>query len=264
MMNSYIKSLEFLIIAVIAVFLFGCEKEIEGPSVSITATPSTVNAGEMVTFDITGDAETFAIFTGDDGHNYDSSFLVIADGKDLDLGVLVLTNQRLDIAEFWLELEVKDFNEEIKSANEDLRNDTTILESDKIYQDTVVFDDLIASLKANIVGVEFPNADNASYNTAIAMFGMVDTAEDLVDDFFEDQGTYLAPAGGYHKGVALNRFDLGYTYVYDTPGTYVATVVATNISTKKYSGDGYKTDRSATASEYNFERVIRQVTIVVN
>lgn len=57
-----------------------------------------------------------------------------------------------------------------------------------------------------------------------------------------------------------------YKYKYTTAGTYQATMVATYIGRKKYSGDGYKTDRAneVLATEYEIERRIKTIEIKVN
>lgn len=56
-----------------------------------------------------------------------------------------------------------------------------------------------------------------------------------------------------------------YTYRYTTPGVYKAVMVATYIGRKKYSGDGYTTNRpnEISASEYNIERRYKTIEITV-
>ena len=57
-----------------------------------------------------------------------------------------------------------------------------------------------------------------------------------------------------------------YKYKYTTAGTYSATMVATYIGRKKFSGDGYKTNRAdeILASEYDIERRFKTIEIKVN
>jgi hypothetical protein len=57
-----------------------------------------------------------------------------------------------------------------------------------------------------------------------------------------------------------------YKYKYTTAGTYQATMVATYIGRKKYSGDGYKTNRAdeVLATEYEIERRVKTIEIKVN
>ena len=57
-----------------------------------------------------------------------------------------------------------------------------------------------------------------------------------------------------------------YKYKYTTAGTYTATMVATYIGRKKYSGDGYKTGRAdeVLATEYDIERRYKTIEIKVN
>nr|HMP31908.1 hypothetical protein [Saprospiraceae bacterium] len=56
-----------------------------------------------------------------------------------------------------------------------------------------------------------------------------------------------------------------YTYKYTAPGTYKATLVSNFIGRKQYSGDGYRTNRADNilATEYPFERQIKEITITV-
>lgn len=77
----------------------------------------------------------------------------------------------------------------------------------------------------------------------------------------------------------IKAFDLGitvpyvydgqtvnYKYTYTTSGTYRATMVATYVGRKQYSGDGYQTGRAdeILASEYPVKRVYKTVEVKVN
>lgn len=57
-----------------------------------------------------------------------------------------------------------------------------------------------------------------------------------------------------------------YSYKYSTAGTYKATLVSTFTGRKQYSGDGYRTNRADNilASEYPYERQVKEITITVN
>ena len=115
-----------------------------------------------------------------------------------------------------------------------------------------------------MVGQDYDYREVAKYDITTELMPPLPTvANDLVDNYFQDNSTLLAPDGGYATGVALNRYDLGFTHVYSEPGEYTATVIATNVSNKNYSGSGYKNDRTASANEYNFNRLMKQVTITV-
>ena len=64
-----------------------------------------------------------------------------------------------------------------------------------------------------------------------------------------------------HQGTTIEM-----THTYNTPGTYTAMLVATYIGRKKYSGDGYRTNRANEIlfSEYDIERIFKEVVITVN
>ncbi|MEQ8239964.1 MAG: DUF5017 domain-containing protein [Cyclobacteriaceae bacterium] len=261
--NSNINRHLAFIIFFAVIVLCACEEELPEPTLSVVATPTTVKVGDTVYFKITGSAETFVIYTGERGHNYDSSYLAIAEGQEVDLGSLVLTADSLDSATVWLENTVRGYNIATNNANEAIRNDTTIEEAAKVYEDTIVFDNMMGALEA-LVGRSFKNENEAQYFvTKDALQPLPNIAVALVRDYFTDQGTYLAPAQGYDTGVPLDKYNLNYQYTYNRPGEFTATVIATNLSNKKYSGSGYKYDRTASASEYQFGRLIRQVTITV-
>lgn len=242
-MKTYIK-LYLLLISVFAVVLFtSCQEEAEEPELNVIATPTTVNVGDEVVFDIVGNAETFVIYTGDPGHDYNNSYLAIAEGSEVDLESVVLTNDSLNNLLPWLEAEIDNYNSTAEAP--------------------LIFDN-IASRLNNFVNKEYQYKSVAKYEiTTQLMPELANIADQLVESYFEDNSVILAPDGGYHTGVALGRYNLGYTYVYNSPGTYTATVIATNISNKNYSGSGYKYNRTASASEYDFNRLIKQVTITV-
>lgn len=214
-------------------------------SLNISA-PSRVLVGEEFLVNIVGDADAFSIYTGDEGHNYDSSYLALTEGKEVDSELVVLTADSLAVVLTWLEPQVNNFN-----ANLDAE------------QDALVFSEIERALTA-LVGVEFEYYEAARYYIATEILvGMESVAVNLVNNFFEDRSTLLAPEGGYHTGVALNRYNLNYSYAYSKPGEYTITVIATRVSNKKYQGSGYNDVRGSDSSEYGIERLVKEVTIMV-
>lgn len=73
----------------------------------------------------------------------------------------------------------------------------------------------------------------------------------------------------FDKGQGLNYIYPGttqtYQYKYTKAGTYKATLVSTFVGRKKYTGDGYQTNRpdEVLASEYPLERQVKTIQIVV-
>ncbi len=63
--------------------LFACSKDEQPDDVqlSVTANKTQVKVGENVQFRVQHNATSLAIFTGDEGHNYDTSAYVLLDGK---------------------------------------------------------------------------------------------------------------------------------------------------------------------------------------
>ncbi|MCF6332017.1 MAG: DUF5017 domain-containing protein [Draconibacterium sp.] len=223
----------------ISLIFASCNKDEIVPELSVTATPTTVAAGDPVTFEIFGDAETYVIFTGDEGHEYAKSYLAITEGKDVDLEEVALTNDSLIALEPWLK--------------------EVMNEQPPTYADSV-----INVLNNEIVGKTYTNMETAIYEISKIMPDFWREARELVENYFENYSTLLAPEGGFSKGVAINRYKLGYIYIYSQPGTYTAIVIATNISHKKYSGSGYVDDRTSSSNEYTYTREIKEVTITVD
>jgi hypothetical protein len=81
--------------------------------------------------------------------------------------------------------------------------------------------------------------------------------------YFTNLSVLLTPPGGFSTGVAINRYNLTYSYKFGTPGTYEVTLLGTRLSDKNYSGSGYIYNSTSSASEYTYSRNTDTVTIVV-
>ena len=226
-------------------FLFAsCEKDDLDTWVSIEADKTAVAINETVTFKMSGNAETYVVYTGDTGHDFTKSYLVITGGRTIDDESYVLTQAKLDIWIPILTTEIAAYN--ITNPNTPLNANAIItglqnLVDQSYYKDTAAIRirELMPRLKT------FANCQN------------------LVDTYFTNLSVLLTPAGGFSTGVAINRYNLTYSYKFTTPGTYVVTLLGTRIGDKIYSGSGYIYNSTASASEYNFGRNTATVTIVV-
>ena len=226
-------------------FLFAsCEKDDLDTWVSIEADKTVVAVDETVTFKMSGNAETYVVYTGDASHDFTKSYLVITGGRTIDDESYVLTQAKLDIWIPILTTEIAAYN--IANPNTPLNANAIItglqnLVDQSYYKDTAAIRirELMPTLKT------FANCQN------------------LVDTYFTNLSVLLTPAGGFSTGVAINRYNLTYSYKFTTPGTYVVTLLGTRIGDKIYSGSGYIYNSTASASEYNFGRNTATVTIVV-
>jgi hypothetical protein len=226
-------------------FLFAsCEKDDLDTWVSIEADKTIVAVDETVTFKMSGNAETYVVYTGDASHDFTKSYLVITGGRTIDDESYVLTQAKLDIWIPILTTEIAAYN--ITNPNTPLNANAIItglqnLVDQSYYKDTAAIRirELMPTLKT------FANCQN------------------LVDTYFTNLSVLLTPAGGFSTGVAINRYNLTYSYKFTTPGTYVVTLLGTRIGDKIYSGSGYIYNSTASASEYNFGRNTATVTIVV-
>ena len=236
--------------------LFGfssCEKDEIDTWVSLEADKTEVAVNETVTFKMSGNAETYVVYTGDieikpNGqqipHIFANSYLVITGGKKVDQEDYVLTQAKLDIWIPILTAEIAAYN--IANPNTPLNADTIItglqsLVDKSYYKDTAAIRirELMPTLKT------FANCQN------------------LVVTYFTNLSVLLTPPGGFSTGVAINRYNLTYSYKFGTPGTYVVTLLGTRLSDKNYSGSGYIYNSTSSASEYTYNRNTDTVTIVV-
>jgi hypothetical protein len=242
MKNKYsISTLKLLTI----LFLFAsCEKDEIDTWVSIEADKTTVAINETVTFKMSGNAETYVVYTGDTGHDFTKSYLVITGGKKVDQEDYVLTQAKLDIWIPILTAEIAAYN--TLNPNTQLNANTIIaglgsLVDKSYYKDTAAIKirELMPTLKTFIA------------------------CQNLVVTYFTNLSVLLTPPGGFSTGVAINRYNLTYSYKFTTPGTYIVTLLGTRLSDKIYSGSGYVYNSTASASEYTYNRNTARVTIVV-
>lgn len=221
-----------------------CEKDEIDTWVSLEADKTVVAAGETVTFKMSGNAETYVVYTGDTGHDYTKSYLVITGGRIIDQEDYVLTQVKLDIWIPILTAEIAAYN--IANPNSTLDANTIIagltnLLDNSYYKDTAAIRirELMPTLK------NFGDCQN------------------LVVTYFTNLSVLLTPPGGFSTGVAINRYNLTYSYKFTAPGTYVVTLLGTRLSDKNYSGSGYIYNSTSSASEYTYNRNTDSVTIVV-
>ena len=221
-----------------------CEKDEIDTWVSLEADKTVVAAGETVTFKMSGNAETYVVYTGDTGHDFTKSYLVITGGRIIDQEDYVLTQVKLDIWIPILTAEIAAYN--IANPNSTLDANTIIagltnLLDNSYYKDTAAIRirELMPTLKS------FPECQT------------------LVVTYFTNLSVLLTPPGGFSTGVAINRYNLNYSYKFGTAGTYEVTLLGTRLSDKNYSGSGYIYNSTSSASEYTFNRNTDKVTIVV-
>ena len=240
-----------------------CVKDELDTWVSIEASKSVVAVDEPVTFKISGNAETYVVYTGDTlidnsgkkiSHVFANSYLVLTQGQKIDQEEYVLTQANLDAWTLVLqsELTILDNNSDspVTMANVDLP--TILVELKKMVDIPYYFD--TAAQNLNLIMPDFVKIKDC--NEFI-------TGLPSKPAHFTNNSVPLAPEGGFSTGVALNRNNLTYSYKFNTAGTYLVTLLGTKLSDKNYSGSGYIDDRSSSAGEYNYRRNIATVTIVV-
>ena len=221
-----------------------CEKDEIDTWVSLEADKTTVAVNETVSFKMIGNAETYVVYTGDTGHDFTKSYLVITGGKKVDQEEYVLTQARLDT---WTPI----LNAEIIAYN--LLNPSTTLDANAI----------IAGLKRLVDKSYYKDTAANRIRELMPTFKLYSDCQNLVGTYFTNLSVLLTPVGGFSTGVAINRNELTYSYKFTTAGTYVVTLLGTRLSDKNYSGSGYIYNSTSSASEYNYKRNTDTVTIVV-
>ena len=221
-----------------------CEKDEIDTWVSLEADKTTVAVNETVSFKMIGNAETYVVYTGDTGHDFTKSYLVITGGKKVDQEEYVLTQASLDT---WTPI----LNAEIIAYN--LLNPNTTLDANAI----------IAGLKRLVDKSYYKDTAANRIRELMPTFKLYSDCQNLVGTYFTNLSVLLTPVGGFSTGVAINRNELTYSYKFTTAGTYVVTLLGTRLSDKNYSGSGYIYNSTSSASEYNYKRNTDTVTIVV-
>lgn len=223
-----------------------CVKDDIDTWVSLEASKTAVAVNETVTFNVSGNAETYVIYSGDAGHDFAKSYLVVTEGKKLDQEEYVLTQAKLDTWTPILTAEIDAWNALPSNANAPL-------------DATAIF----AGLNALVDKPYYLDTATNRLREIMPTFKTYSQCGTLVTTYFTNNSVLLAPVVGFSTGVALNRNSLTYSYKFTTAGTYVVTLLGTKLSDKNYSGSGYIDDRSSSAGEYNYRRNTATVTIVV-
>ena len=79
------KYSKYILMLLSLLFSFtSCEKDELDTWVSLEADKTIVAVNETVSFKIAGNAETYVVYTGDAGHDFAKSYLVITEGKKID------------------------------------------------------------------------------------------------------------------------------------------------------------------------------------
>ena len=221
-----------------------CDKDEIDTWVSLEADKTTVAVDETVTFKMSGNAETYVVYSGDTGHDFTKSYLVITGGKKVDQEDYVLTQAQLDI---WIPI----LTAEIAAYN--IVNPTAPLDATAI----------IAGLASLVDKSYYKDTAAIRIRELMPTLKTFNQCQNLVVTYFTNLSILLTPAGGFSTGVAINRYNLTYSYKFRTPGTYEVTLLGTRLSDKNYSGSGYIYNSTSSASEYTYNRNTDTVTIVV-
>ncbi len=237
-------SINILILLTILFSFTSCEKDEIDTWVSLEADKTTVAVDSTVTFSMTGNAETYVVYTGDTRHDFANSYLVITGGKKVDQEDYVLTQAKLDI---WIPI----LTAEIAAYNSIPANSP--LDANAI----------IAGLRRLVDKSYYKDTAANRIRELMPTLKIFNECKNLVDTYFTNLSVLLTPVGGFSTGVAINRYNLTYSYKFSTPGTYVVTLLGTRLSDKNYSGSGYIYNSTSSASEYTYNRNTDTVTIVV-
>jgi hypothetical protein len=193
---------------------------------------------------MSGNAETYVVYTGDSGHDFAKSYLVITGGKKIDDEAYVLTQANLDMWTPILTAEIIAYN---------LANPNITIDANAV----------ITGLQSLVDKSYFKDTAAIRIRELMPTLKTYANCQSLVDTYFTNLSVLLTPMGGFSTGVAINRYDLTYSYKFNTAGTYVVTVLGTRLSDKIYSGSNYIYNSTSSASDYTYKRNTDTVTIVV-
>lgn len=243
-MKYFIKPI-LLFTVFAAIFFAGCKKAAVTPKVNLEVVGTTHIVDSMITFKITGNAETYVIYTGDAGHEFSKSYLAVVKGLNPDLEKVVLTQDSMASLTPWLTSRINNRNAALQAGEKPVDGAA-----------------VLAAL-TGMVGKVYSNKEVPRFELTKLMPIMRSAALEIVDNYFEDHSTYLTPEDGFSTGVAIDRYNRSYSHSYSKPGKYTVTLVATNVGNKKYSGSGYIKDRTSSAGEYGHSRVVKSLEIEV-
>lgn len=87
----------YILTSLAVLFSFtSCVKDDLATWVSVEADKTEVAVNETVTFKVSGNAETYVVYSGDTGHDFTKSILVVTAGQKIDQEQYVLTQANLD------------------------------------------------------------------------------------------------------------------------------------------------------------------------
>ncbi|HMR19435.1 MAG TPA: hypothetical protein PKA53_09070 [Sphingobacterium sp.] len=200
-MNSKFFNIAFLGLISITLCFAACSKEAIEPDVQFSADKTTVSVDEEVTFMILGSTDGMSIYTGDDGHRFEDSHLAVVSGKDIESETVYLTAEGF---------------EEFKNA------------------EIISNQDIIDSI-GTLVGRRFNSQSHPEFLITIFYDYEVAAARiaEIMEFFTVEKASYV-PDNGFSKGVAIDvtAKNKEYKHKYSAPGTYTATLVATNTGRK--------------------------------
>jgi hypothetical protein len=250
-------SINILMLLTILFCFTSCQKDEIDTWVSIEADKTTVAVDETVSFTMSGNAETYVVYTGDIEikqitattvqlipHIFANSYLVITGGKKVDQEDYVLTQAKLDL---WIPILTADI------ATYNIIHPTSPLNANAI----------IAGLASLVDKSYYKDTAAIRIRELMPTLKTFNECQNLVGTYFTNLSVLLTPVGGFSTGVAINRYYLTYSYKFSTPGTYIVTLLGTRLSDKNYSGSGYIYNSTSSASDYNYKRNTDTVTIVV-
>ncbi len=231
------KNTFFIILIIIASVFIGCEEQVGfDPEFVCEINPNPAVAGEEVVFIIEGEADRFAIYTGDDLHKYADSYAVLTEGQEIDKEDTYLTQDSLNVI----------------IATGDYPTSVT----DKLS--TIIDEVYISKVQAR-TSMNMLLEDTLSYtNVDLNQW----TGE--IIEYFETDWGLLEPEEGWSTGFNINVGTKEYKYTYSTAGTYTVTVIGVTVGEKLYEGSGYQDEREYTAREYPIKRIVKEYTVTVN
>jgi len=228
-MNRRFFNIAFFCAVSITLLIASCSKDAIEPDIQFTVDKRTVSVDEEVTFTITGRADGMSIYTGDAGHQFEDSYLAVVEDKDVVSETVYLTAEKY---------------EAFKSAA------------------IITNQDVIDSI-GTLVGRRFNAQSHPEFLITIFYNYEVSAARiaEIMEFFTIEKADYV-PVDGWSTGIAIDvtARDKVHVHQYGNPGTYTATLVATNTGRRDFKSSNMNLPHG---DDYDRKYVTKTIVITV-
>ncbi len=232
-MISEIKSLSVICLIMLGMLLIvSCSDEILVPEFTTSfETVENDSTNRSFTFSFDGEIDLMALYTGDPGHEFRFSSLM---------------------------LNSQDFIEQLGQEGV-VVGQCTYQYDNPVYEIGGAVIDTFRVIQMPVNGVDYLWAEiyskySDSYYIKRFKSNYLDSVGSLIPETWHIVSSNQSQLEAYDEGFSVDAKYKTYTYYYPVAGSYEATMVATNVGQKQFEGDGYQTERYHFLDEYGISR----------